>query len=414
MYKLIIFIYLTLISLVSFSQNKIFYDIIFQDSIKSVYLRPENADLSYPIINLNTNESLILYFDDLNRENLANDYYFTFIHCNSDWTKSEIDFFEFYDGFENQNITTYDNSFSTICDYINYEVKIPNKNERFLISGNYVIIIFKNNDINDTVLTKRFVVTENLIEINGNVKIPSNGLYRDYYQELTFSLKGDFINNLTPNEYLTIVAQQNNRPDRIIYDIKPTYQKNKELVYEDPNNLIFLAGNEFRVFSSNNVRFESERVKKISTENEYFNFYLSPDQENKMYFFQKEINGLFIPQNQLGNQANIDADYVWVHFFLQKSSFASNNKIYLYGEFSNWEKKSKFEMKYYAQDEVYYKKVFLKQGYYNYQYVYENEKPYITIEGNYNITENLYFIYVYFRDLKYNVDRLIGVKIIKR
>jgi len=414
MYKFIIFIYLTLFSLCSFSQNKIFFDKIYQDSIKSVFIRPQNADLSYPIINFDSDEYLYLYFDDLNSENKVNDYYFTFLHCNSDWTKSDIEFFDFYDGFENQNITNYNNSFATLCDYTNYEVKIPANNDKFLLSGNYIIIVFRNDDMTDTVLTKRFVVTENLVEINGNIKIPTNGMYRDNYQEITFNIKGNFLNNLTPNQFLTVNVQQNNRPDIVKNDIKPTFQKTNELVFEDAQNLVFLAGNEFRVFSTNSVRFESERVKKILLENDFYNFYLSVDQENKLYYFQKEVNGLFFPQNQLGNQSNLDADYVWVHFFLQKNTIIPNNKIYLFGEFSNWELNPKFEIKYFADEKIYYKKLFLKQGYYNYQYVLENPKPFLSVEGNYNITENLYFIYVYFRDLKYNCDRLIGTKILKK
>ena len=58
--------------------------------------------------------------------------------------------------------------------------------------------------------------------------------------------------------------------------------------------------------------------------------------------------------------------------------------------------------------------LYLKQGYYNYEYVYlkDNEKTgdETFIEGNHSETENDYVIYVYYKPISGVYDQLIGVK----
>ena len=56
--------------------------------IKTVQLYKEGWNLSYPIMKLNSNEKLALHFDLLSDQ--AESYYYTFIHCDKDWNKSDI------------------------------------------------------------------------------------------------------------------------------------------------------------------------------------------------------------------------------------------------------------------------------------------------------------------------------------
>ena len=58
--------------------------------------------------------------------------------------------------------------------------------------------------------------------------------------------------------------------------------------------------------------------------------------------------------------------------------------------------------------------LYVKQGYYNYEYVYlkDNEKSgdESYIEGTHYETENDYVIYVYHKPMSSNYDQLIGMK----
>jgi hypothetical protein len=62
----------------------------------------------------------------------------------------------------------------------------------------------------------------------------------------------------------------------------------------------------------------------------------------------------------------------------------------------------------------YQKRILLKQGYYNYEYVLlKDNQPAASeteLEGDHFETENSYSIFVYFRDITNNYDRLIGYK----
>ena len=58
--------------------------------------------------------------------------------------------------------------------------------------------------------------------------------------------------------------------------------------------------------------------------------------------------------------------------------------------------------------------LFLKQGYYNYQYVYikdgKAQADETMLEGNHWETENDYSIYVYHRKIGTYYDQLVGIK----
>ena len=93
---------------------------------------------------------------------------YTFIHCDSNWGKSEMIYSEYLNGFYENYIEEYYYSFNTIQQYIHYELTFPNENINFLKSGNYIIIIY--DEYMNPILTKRFIVYEDILRIKSNVK----------------------------------------------------------------------------------------------------------------------------------------------------------------------------------------------------------------------------------------------------
>lgn len=74
---------------------------IFNNKIKSVQLFKEGWNLSYPVMKLGSSDRLVLHFDLLGNE--PETYYYSFIHCNREWQKSDINTSDYLDGFsENQ------------------------------------------------------------------------------------------------------------------------------------------------------------------------------------------------------------------------------------------------------------------------------------------------------------------------
>lgn len=412
MNKFSIFILLTLIFKFSFAQDKIFYDKIYQDSIKTVKLSASDSYFNYPIIDLNSDDKLILSFDDLDSENQVFDYYYTFIHCNADWTKSELYFEDYCDGFEDNQIYDYDNSFNTLQDYVNYQVEFPNDDINFLKSGNYMVMIYKNGEQTDTVLTKRFCISENSAVIDGIVKISSLAAMRETNQELKFTVKSSEFEKTNPMQYLSVYVYQNNIPQSVKADIKPRFVNGTELIFDDPFQNSFFGGNEFRYFDAKNIRFTSEKVADVELIDDYYTFFLVQEAEKKRYLFHKDFNGRYAIQNDLGNDPNSDADYIYVYFSFPREYPYPGNDVYIFGELSNWDFIQEYKMRYNAERKVYESVLFLKQGYYNYQFKLKNESEFTKIDGNFYETENDYVIYVYLKDFSYNYDRLIGTKVI--
>ena len=60
----------------------------FNKQIKTVLCHKIEEELSLQIINLNSDDKLLVSFDDLDAD--IKNYYYTIIHCNADWTASDL------------------------------------------------------------------------------------------------------------------------------------------------------------------------------------------------------------------------------------------------------------------------------------------------------------------------------------
>lgn len=65
-------------------------DVNYKPAIKTVQIHEATWEYSAPIINLNSNEQIELSFDDIDGD--QKQYSLSFIHCNADWSPSELMF----------------------------------------------------------------------------------------------------------------------------------------------------------------------------------------------------------------------------------------------------------------------------------------------------------------------------------
>jgi hypothetical protein len=381
---------------------------IFNEKIKSVQLYKEGWNLSFPVIKKGSPEKLLLNFDLLG-DNVET-YYYTFIHCTKDWQKSDIFQNDYLEGFPENQIEDYENSFNTTVNYIHYRVSFPNDQLSFKISGNYILVVYPQGKPDEPVLTRRFIITEDAFKINITVRRPLISADNNSLQQVEFTANyaGLIITDPSRNVYASIL--QNGRWDNFF--------GNNELKYNSiADKYIFRGGNEFRYFDIKTIKVQTEFVKRIEYLTPNYNIYLHPSEnrEFKPYFYSKDFNGKYIIAMQDRDKPDIDADYAYVYFTLPSKQPLERGKMYVSGELNNWELNKNNLMSYNKERGEYECTMLLKQGWYNYEYVFVKDGETVGIagefEGSHYETENDYVVLIYYRNPRDRFDRVIGTAI---
>ncbi len=413
-YFLVAVFYLFILGAVSAQERNFYYEnAIYNDNIKTVLMFREGFELSNPVIELGENANLVLKFDDLSGE--VKNYYYTIVHCDADWNESYLSQSDYLDGFTDNPVDDYQRSFNTTFNYINYHIYLPNDNVQFKLSGNYALVVFEDNDKEKKILTKRFYVVEPLVDIAGTVRRATLDAFKGDNQEVDFTITHERLPIQNPQEEVKVVIMQNNRWDNAIRDLKPLFVRDNQLIYDYNKENVFEGGNEFRYFDIRSERLNGENVFSTEFHRPYYHKTLTPDEvrSNKKFFSYKEMNGKYVVESQERvNDYDVDCDYNFVHFTLPLPSILLGGSVNVFGALTNWNANKSNEMTWNFTTSAYELTLLLKQGYYNYQYVYVPQGAKVAdsknLEGSFWQTENDYQIFVYYKDLSSRYYRLVG------
>jgi hypothetical protein len=391
-------------------------DRIYKESIKSVLLYRTGWELSYPVIELNSSEQVTLSFDDLT-DNIKN-YSYSLIHCDENWYPSVIQQDEYLEGFSSNQIYDYALSSNTYVSYVHYNLNLPNEDVRLKLSGNYVIKIIEDNNDEKVVMTKRFAISESAVSIEAEVIRPITPPYMDTGHEIIFKVLYGQLDIVDPFNEILVRICQNNRWDLVLNNIKPLIIRDGIIEYTNHAQNILPGGNEYRQFEIKNLKYQSEFVKNIQFINPYYHVELVPDKprQKNVYFFNEDLNGRYFIDIQGSGKKNTDADYVFVHFTFLQDSPLTDGKVYVFGALTNWSIGNSSMMEYNPERKAYELALLLKQGFYNYEYVFVSDRTKVIdpfeFEGSHFEAENDYVIYVYFRPANSRYDRLVGYQIV--
>lgn len=403
--KILIFISFLFINLNFYAQE---YETLPPNYIKTVQFTGPQELTGTPIIRLN--ESIKLTFDDI-RAQVA-DYYYTIEHYNYDWTPSKLAKNEYIEGFDNIRIFDFKNSLTTLQPYTHYELMIPNKNTRRLkVTGNYMLKIF--NDSKQLVFSRKFVVFESQVNVRAQVRRSRNLSEIGEKQLIEYRVGKDGFFFINPEQNVNTVIVQNNDFKSAIYDVKPQFVAGNELVFNYPNKTSFWGGNEYLFFDNRDIRVSTMNIQRVEL-NELYETFLNVDRvrENREYVFNPDINGSFKINTVQGPDVDRESEYAYVHFGLRCDKDLEGGELHVYGRFNNYSLTDDTHLIYNNRTGLYEAKIMLKQGFYNYKYVYlspEGDFNDYFISGSYDITENQYEILVYYRNVGGRYDELIGV-----
>ena len=263
-------------------------------------------------------------------------------------------------------------------------------------------------------------MVEQLVQLEGTVRRATLDAFEGENQEVDFTIFHDKLEITNPQDQVKVVIMQNNRWDNAIRDLKPLFIKDKMLVYDYNRENIFQAGNEFRYFDNRTNRLNGENVIATDFYRPYYHKTLRTDEvrSNKNFFAYQEMNGKYTieSQDREVRDPDLECDYTFVHFSLPLESILMGGSVNVFGALSNWNANKSNEMTWNFETSQYELTLLLKQGYYNYQYVYVPRGSLVAdhknIEGSFWETENDYQIFVYFKDIAGRYDRLIGYRLL--
>lgn len=389
---------------------------VYHHNIKTVRLHLEGLQLSTPIITLNSFEKLHFSFDDLDGD--FKTYYYTLVHCDHNWVPSDINAFDFLEGFTEDMITDYAFSFNTLQPYTHYRLQIPNENMKPVAAGNYVIAVFADNDPSTLVLTRQFFVIDPAVDVDGQVKRTSSIRHSATHQEIDFRIihRNYYISN--PFDEIEIMVRQNKRNDNAITGLKPGFIHDEALVYDYETEILFAGGKEFRWFDIQSIRYQKERIKMVEYIADTPHVYIAADGVSSFekYYYRKDVNGQYFPGIQEGTDDDLEADYVMVHFTLPFKTPLSEGELYVVGGLNEWCTNHCKPMTYNFDRKAYETSIYLKQGYYNYAYAYSSGPQQVNdlefIEGSSLEAENEYEVFVYHRPFGSRYEKLVGYKVL--
>ena len=106
------------------------FNYIYMPGIQTIQLYRNGWVMTQPFIQINTDERLVLSFDDLADE--IKDFRYTLVHCDANWQPSDLIPNEYLLGFTEGYIRDYMFSVNTIKKYVHYDLIFPTQDMQII------------------------------------------------------------------------------------------------------------------------------------------------------------------------------------------------------------------------------------------------------------------------------------------
>ena len=388
---------------------------IFNPGFKSLQIKVEGNDYAPPIITLNTDDRVIISFDELSEEHRYMRY--SIIHCNADWQPSGLVEAEYLEGFNLGNVDDYEFSAATSVHYVHYRILLPNDEVRFTVSGNYLLQVFPEENPEEVLLQARFSVTEATAVVSGEVTSRTDIDYNDKHQQLSVIVDAERVGVGDMYNDLILVIEQDARQDNRVVLTRPMRIAGEKAYYEHLRPMIFDAGNEYRRMEIVSTTYPGMGVEYNEFIHPYYHATLTTSQPRaeSNYLYDQTQFGRYKIHEYNSTDHDTQADYMVAHFTLSMPEL-SGVDIFLDGDFTYRRFDPESMMIYNRATGLYEKSLLLKQGAYNFQYLVVTVGSTVgetaTVEGDYYQTIHEYTLKLYHRHPGERYDRLVGATVL--
>jgi hypothetical protein len=386
---------------------------IFDNNVRSLKVCLASNMYVPPVLMMNSDDRLLVNFDYLDYD--VHYLRYSVTHCNADWQPSQLVESEYVSGFNYADIDDYAPSEATYVHYYNYQFTLPNSDMEFLVSGNYLLSVYEQDDPSKILFQTRFSVCEGKVSVFPQVTSRTDIEYNNRFQQVSFDIRYKPNQIKDPYSEFTCIVSQKSRDDNAVVVNRPTMAGVDHVTYEHNRDLIFAAGNEFRRFETVNAHNINMGVQSIRYYEPMYHAVLMVDEPRNelQYLYDKTQYGRFTIRNAeaFGENA-LQADYMITHFSLNTLGKLNGGNVWLYGEFMEGYPASQAMMNYDASSGCYTADLLLKQGAYNYMYLWVPDGTTVgqtsLIEGDHYETVNEYLVKVYDRPTGERYDRFVG------
>ncbi|MDZ7806535.1 MAG: DUF5103 domain-containing protein [Gracilimonas sp.] len=375
-------------------------------SFKSIKLYATKDTAKPPIIDLNSEDQLILSFDELT--DINGQFRITFTHHNKNWEYSNIPQDWYLQGIGELVLGGGQTSNSRGPDYIHYEITISQEEVKFISSGNYLLHV-SDAESGQELFSLPFLITENVGELSstsqtifnsGNRFFPEHRLfstyqYPDFVEYPEFDLSFAYIQNRFWSDTRFTESYDFNSPGVAKFDLTQSnaFPANIGHIQKD---LSRFSQNTFEIVEWN----PGSTPPKVILREDVLNF-LNSGSDSIIRTYKPE--------------SSIRSGYANVLFRLDgDESLSSEDEIHILGDFNQWTVNKNSELLLNPDSGFWENQQLLKEGIYGYQYIRIDENREIdltTLSDNSSPQVQEYISLVYYNDPERKFDRLLATGI---
>ena len=381
---------------------------IFNRNIKTLTLTVDDDPILPPYLLYGSRQHIDIEWDEMSHDYKRYRYHID--HCDWDWNVTDGIFeSDYMEGLNDQLIEDFEKSFNTTQIYTHYKLRIPNKELRLRLSGNYRVLIYEEDEKDSPVLEARFCIYEREAGIVAQLSSNTDVDFNDRHHQMTLSVGFGGLQVFDPMQELKVIVMQNRRWDSRVEGLVPNVRKPNGIEFTHNRNLIFPAGNEYHRFEILDVHRTATGVDRIDWFEPYYHATLFPAVIDHSYSYTEDQNGVYVVRSSDNYDDWTTAEYVVVHFFLESPRLEGGD-VYVSGWWAGQTFNPDCKMEYDPVHEYYHAAILLKQGYYSYEFIQQDGLMQRTM-GSFFETENEYEVLVYYRQQGSRYDRLAGYSI---